>query len=193
MSTLHEAPPSLALLFPESVTLEEKAFRFLELHWDCKTFRRTARQLQELHKGLEAEKIHHTTVKGIFEFLKDTDVYFKFQELVSEQVEDFYSRKLMVTLFERYEGDIARAEKEISRYLKAPIDQRSRNDEDSILKWLKYKKSMLDKMATISLAVRGHFRSSAPLDADTDTPTTSDEKKALLKELEESEYGPDKH
>lgn len=203
LSDLRDSPPSLLLLFPECQSIEEKAFKFLELKYECGTYRRTSRVLKELHKDLELT-IHHQTVKSIFEFLKDTDIYYRFQEVVSEQVEDFYSRKLMVTLFERYEGDIQRAEKKIAFHLKmsetawqdikdgtiADVTVKGIHEKNA-LDWLKFKRSLLDKMANISLTVRGHYRRPVEEESADDKPTKA--MKELLDEADEHEAGRDRH
>lgn len=204
LSDLRDCPPSLLLLFPECQAIEDKAFKFLELKYECGTYRRTSRMLKELHKEQDLT-IHHQTVKNLFEFLKDTDVYYRFQEVISEQVEDFYSRKLMVTLFERYELDIQRAEKKIAFHLKmSEVEREEIKDgtikditvrglhEKAALDWLKFKKSLLDKMANISLTVRGHYRKPVE-EEDEAQDRTSKAMKDLLEEADEHESGRDRH
>lgn len=189
ISSLIDAPPTLVKLFPECSTLDEKAFKFLEVKYECGTVRRTARVLQEMHKGTDAETIHHQTVKAIYEYLRDTDVYFRFQETVSEMVEDFYSKKLMVTLFERYEQDLQRAEKLIAKYLK----EDTKVGEEEALKWLKFKKTVLDRVSTVALAVRGHFRKVSDIEDDKPSTDNSKARKELLEEAEEHESSRDRH
>lgn len=84
------APPSLFTLFPDCKTVEEKAFKFLETKYENGSDRRTGRVLG----------IDHKTVKSIHEYLLQTDVGIRFNTLLAEQTEDFYSKKTLTNVFE---------------------------------------------------------------------------------------------
>ena len=95
---LKQAPPTLTRLFPELTQLEEKAFKFLEMHYELNTHRRVAKEL----------KIDPKTVKSIYEFLLDTELGYRFNALLLEQTETFYSTKTFNNLFEGFRQEIDR-------------------------------------------------------------------------------------
>ena len=103
MIPLAQAPPTLLMLFPKEVRLEDKAFKFLECFYENGTQRRTGRIL----------KISPKTVKSINEFLLNTEVGQRFNALLMEQTEDFYSAKTLTSLFEGWNKEIDRVEDSI--------------------------------------------------------------------------------
>jgi len=174
---LYNAPPSLASLFPDLRTLDEKAFRFLEIKYEKKTYRRTAAVLG----------IHHNTVASIYEFLQDTDVYHRFQAIVADQIKDFYSAQNLTDLFETYRTETKRLETLISKALKD-------GKENEALKFIKEKRMFLKDQLATSLACRGHVtdeKARKAIDTDTsiDTRYWDDHRDVLeqAKNFEESE------
>lgn len=139
---LTESPPSLASLFPELKTMEEKAFRFLEVKYEQKTYRRTGEKL-----GL-----HHNTVKNVYEFLMDTDVYYRFQEVVADQIESFFTEQNLTNVFETYQADVKRLEALISEQLARGSDA----SKEMALKFMREKRLHLKDILATSLACRGH-------------------------------------
>ena len=97
---LAQAPRTLYELFKSEATLEEKAFKFLETHYELGTFRRTAIKL----------KIDPKTAKSIYEFLLNTEIGHRFNALLLEQTETFYSVKTFTNLFEGFNQEIERVE-----------------------------------------------------------------------------------
>ena len=153
---LYNAPPSLATLFPDLKTLDEKAFKFLEVKYENKTYRRTAAKLN----------IHHNTVASIYEFLQDTDVYHRFQAVVADQIKDFYSAQNLTDLFETYRTETKRLETLISKALK----EERVND---ALKIIKEKRLFLKDQLATSLACRGHISNKQAENTFTqDTPSS---------------------
>jgi hypothetical protein len=100
LQPLTQAPRTFHQLFPELKTLEEKAFKFLEVYYEQGKDRRVARVLN----------IDPKTVKSINEFLLNTDIGLKFNALLLEQTEDFYSAKNLTSLFEGFQREIQRVE-----------------------------------------------------------------------------------
>lgn len=100
------APPTLYTLFPECSTLEEKAFKFLECKYENRSDRRVAKILG----------IDHKTVKSIYEFLLETDVGIRFNLMLAEQTEDFYSKKTLTNIFEAINKKIAVLDTEIATH-----------------------------------------------------------------------------
>lgn len=84
------APPTLFTLFPDAKTVEEKAFKFLECKYENGSDRRCGRVLN----------IDHKTVKSIYEYLLNTDVGIRFNSMLAEQTEDFFSKKTLTNVFE---------------------------------------------------------------------------------------------
>lgn len=184
MNDIRNAPPSLSELFPQSRSLEDKALKFLELHWECGgKIRRTARRLRETQKDC---RIHHTTVKNLVEFLNETEVYYKFQAFLSDQVEDFFSGAIFTGLYEQYQNDLKIAREMIKKYVgRTPGEkaEKTRPDHDMALKWIRFEKSVLDKLANISLTVKGYGTPKEVEDDDTPVKKYKD----IYKEADEFE------
>jgi hypothetical protein len=100
------APPTLYTLFPEATTLDDKAFKFLECKYENGSNRRVAKILG----------IDHKTVKSIYEFLLETEVGIRFNLMLAEQTEDFYSKKTLTNLFEAINKKIAAIDLEIATH-----------------------------------------------------------------------------
>ena len=179
------APPSLVNLFPEAKSLEDKAFRFLEVHYECgNKFHRTSRRLQEIHNN----EIHHNTVRKIFEYLRETDVYARHQRVVVAEVESVYSQAVLVDLFKDYRSEVERADEQILKYLGTNKTQRlaaTKQDRSEALKWAKHKKGLMDKMASISLALRGVY---APGNTKDDPQDVDDDNRFAEIMAEADEY-----
>lgn len=103
---LELAPPTLYTLFPESKTLQEKAFKFLETRYEMGSDRRTAKVL----------KIDHKTVKSIHEFLLQTEAGYRFNAMLAEQTQDFFSKKTLTDVFGTISKKIAELELELKKY-----------------------------------------------------------------------------
>lgn len=157
MQDIRNAPPTLRELFPQCKSLEEKAFKFLEFHWECgNKIRRTARRLRETHKNC---RVHHMTIKNLVEFLSDTEVFYRFQAFLSDQVEDFFSGAIFTGLYEQYQNELKLSREMLKRYVgttKNEKDLKTKADHEMALKWARHEKSILDKLANISLAVKGY-------------------------------------
>lgn len=100
------APPTLYNLFPDAKTLDDKAFKFLECKYENRSDRRVAKILG----------IDHKTVKSIYEFLLDTEVGIRFNLMLAEQTEDFYSKKTLTNVFESINKKIAALDLEIATH-----------------------------------------------------------------------------
>jgi hypothetical protein len=154
---LQQAPPTLFKLFPKSPTLDEKAFKFLEVKYELMTDRRVAKEL----------KIDPKTVKNINEFLLNTEVGQRFNALLAEQTEDFYSAKTLVSLYEGFRKEIDRIEVMITR---EQNDERKR-------KLISEKRMWMGKLLDASIQLR-------PLAKGANTERKKDEAKQLSKERE---------
>ena len=166
---LFEAPPSLANLFPDLRTLDEKAFKFLEVKYEKKTYRRTGAELG----------IHHNTVAAIYEFLQGTDVYHRFQAIVADQIKDFYSAQNLTDLFETYRTETKRLETIISKKLKD-------DKHNDALKFIREKRMFLKDQLATSLACRGTVSTeNAQKVLDTGEISYLDKHKDIVKEASE--------
>jgi hypothetical protein len=137
LKTLNTAPRSLLSLFPELKTLEEKAYKFLEVYYDCgNQLRRTGRKLR-----LDAK-----TIKNIAEHLSDTVEGVRFNGALMEQTEDFYSSKVLTQLFESHTKEIERLEKGIQQ-----------KDGKDRLDLIKEKRMWTKNMLDAALACKPHL------------------------------------
>ena len=174
LQPLTQAPRTLYDLFPKYPQLEEKAFKFLEAYYDYGTYRRTAQYL----------KIDPKTVKAITEFLMSTQVGQKFNALLIEQTEDFYSAKNLTTLFEGWHKEIARVEESIQNEDKIVQLAMDKDDYKAVsnaqqrkLKLISEKRMWMTKLLDASLSCR-------PISGAVDTERKKDEIKSISKEYD---------
>lgn len=171
---LRDAPPSLAAMFPDLSTMQEKSWRFLELYHELRTYRRLGE-----HLG-----VHHNTVKNIYDFLQGTDVYYQFQGQIADQTEDFFSSANLTNLWETYQKEIRRLEKMIAEYMQRDTD----SARQQALKVIKEKRMFLKDVLVTSMACRGYFKKDKGGDKKED-PTNDflRQHEALLEEAEDME------
>jgi len=180
---LSAAPPTLATLFPECKTLEEKAFEFLSVYQQSgSSYRGTATRLEKRHPDRAEGRCNHATVKSIVEFLKKTPQYKKFQDKIDQELNVFYSRKSLSTLFGGFDDELKRVEKIIKSLEEKEKEKKelTKNDKDFLLSCMKHKKALLDSIGKIGLGQLGKL----PIDplednSETDSEADSQRKKAL--------------
>jgi glycyl-tRNA synthetase (class II) len=137
MKTLSTAPRTLFELFPDSPTVAEKAYKFLEAHHDCAMgLRRTARRL-----GIDPK-----TVKAIYDHLIDTVEGIRFKSALLEQTEDFYSETTLTQLFETHAQQIEELEGEKNRA----------KDKQTKLNFIKEKRFWVKNMLDAALQCKPH-------------------------------------
>lgn len=161
------APPTLYELFPEAKTLEEKAFKFLETHYECGSLRRTGKAL----------KIDPKTVKSIAEFLDTTEAGYRFKSILAEQTEDFYSAKNLTNLFEGFNREMLRLEQRIQNADKA-------GDDKLALALTAEKRRFMEKLLGASLACRPVTQGMDKLRKKDDAKTELDQYKDLLDDFD---------
>lgn len=113
MNQLDTAPDTLFLLFPDASNLEEKALLFLEVKNKFGSFRATAEELNRVH----STSIHHNTVKKLYKFLQDTQVYQEYQWELTQQVQDFFQKEVLTSIFNQYRDELKRLESVIQYYM----------------------------------------------------------------------------
>lgn len=140
---LAQAPPTLYKLFKDLPTIEEKAFKFLELFYNLGNQARVGKAL----------KIDPKTAGSINEFLKSTEAGQRFNALLLEQTETFYSTKTFTTLFEGFNSEIERVESLIrdqDKMIKRAEDniKELKAGEDSTVKLLTENLTLISKAQT---------------------------------------------
>lgn len=154
------APPTLYTLFPDSKTLEEKAFKFLECKYENGSDRRCGKILG----------IDHKTVKSIYEFLLNTDVGIRFNLMLAEQTEDFFSKKTLTNVFETINNKIAELE---------VMKNNAENDKEA-LKYITEQRFWVMKLLDATLQCRPITEGVRKQDADNKAKTLLEQYKDLL-------------
>ena len=113
MKQLDTAPDTLFTLFPDASNLEEKALLFLETKNKFGSFRATADELNRIHSS----SIHHNTVKKLYKFLQDTQIYQEYQWELTQQVQDFFQKEVLTNIFNQYRDELKRLESVIIYYM----------------------------------------------------------------------------
>lgn len=162
--SLSLAPPTLFTLFPDLKTPDEKAFKFMEIHYDSGSLRRAGRAM-----GIDPK-----TVKSIAEYLDNTEIGYRFKAILAEQTEDFASTKNFVSLFEDYHKEIRRLEEKIraeEKHLSVCPSCQEKLPKSmtsvSQLTLIAEKRKWMEKLLSVSLACR---------------PTTDGVRKGIAKE-----------
>ena len=183
LQPLSQAPPKLYELFPKHTQLEEKAFKFLETYYELGSYRRTARKL-----GIDPK-----TVKAINEHLMSTEVGQRFNALLIEQTEDFYSAKNLTSLFEGWHKEIARVEdaiqnedKIVGMALQKDDYKRASDSQQRKLKLIGEKRHWMSKLLDASMACR-------PVTQKVDRERQKDDIKAKSEQYEDllTDFSPD--
>lgn len=168
LQPLSQAPPKLYELFPKYTQLEDKAFKFLETYYELGSYRRTAKKL-----GIDPK-----TVKAINEHLMSTQVGQRFNALLIEQTEDFYSAKNLTSLFEGWHKEISRVEESIQNEEKITTLANGKDDYKTMansqqrkLKLIGEKRLWMSKLLDASMQCR-------PITGKVDTEKAKDDIKA---------------
>jgi hypothetical protein len=174
LQPLTKAPPKLYELFPKHTTLEDKAFKFLETYYELGSYRRTGHRL----------KIDPKTVKAINDFLMSTSVGQRFNALLIEQTEDFYSAKTLTSLFEGWHKEIMRVEDSIQTEDMIVTQSMEKDDYKSAssaqqrkLKLISEKRMWMSKLLDASLSCR-------PISGKVDNERKVDDIKATSTEFD---------
>ena len=175
MNKLKDAPPTLMRLFPDISGAEEKAWKFLDVHYECgNKILTTTKKIGEVY-GIFLD---NKTTKNLYEFLMDTEVYQRFQASVVKDTKDFFSTPKLVRVYEEYERELSRANDTIR------IAERNK-ERDIMFSWSKHKKSLLDRMADIILTIRGNTSAEGVIHQDHKSKDDAKRYDEILKESEE--------